>query len=63
MNTIKGLRESRLLTQAELASSAGISVSNLSRLENNKQRPEFRTLKKLAKALKVKPEDVQFQKE
>ena len=47
-------RKQRELTQAELASRAGLSVSYLSLLEQNKRRdPTLSTIKKLAEALRI----------
>lgn len=50
---IKELRESKDLTQAELASAARIHRPNLSRIEAGKHRPAMETLEKIAAALKV----------
>jgi transcriptional regulator with XRE-family HTH domain len=51
---IKHLRESAELTQQQLSTSAGPSVSNLSQLEHSRKKdPRINTLKALAYALGV----------
>ena len=60
MKSLRVLRQRLFLTQPELAKKAGISHITLSRLENNKQKPAFRTIRKLAKALGVEPGEIKF---
>jgi transcriptional regulator with XRE-family HTH domain len=48
------IRRWRLLTQAELAERAGVSVTTLSRLEHGAE-ANARTVRKLARALDVSP--------
>jgi transcriptional regulator with XRE-family HTH domain len=52
---LKKLRESRGLTQEALAKRAGISRAYLARMEMGLHDPHLSRLRKLAKALKVKP--------
>ena len=52
---LKRLRETKLLTQAELAAAAGVSEWTIWRMEQRKHRPRFSTIKKLAYALGVEP--------
>jgi transcriptional regulator with XRE-family HTH domain len=53
------LRESHMWTQVRLAEEAGISPTTVSGIENGRiSRPHFRTVRKLAVALKVEPEDL-----
>jgi transcriptional regulator with XRE-family HTH domain len=51
-------RQSRGLTQKELASRAGISAGTVHRLESLKRGSYPRTLRKLARALGVTPEQL-----
>jgi transcriptional regulator with XRE-family HTH domain len=52
-------RESRLLRQAELAERAGISASTLSQIESGRvPKPHIGTLRKIARALDVEPEEL-----
>ncbi len=44
------------MTQQDLALAAGLDVSTIKRLENNKTRPELATCKVLAEALGIMPE-------
>jgi len=51
---LKTLRANREMTQEALAAKAGIARTYLARLELGQQDPTLGTLRKLAKALKVK---------
>jgi transcriptional regulator with XRE-family HTH domain len=53
------LRESRMWTQLRLAEEAGVSPTTVSGIENGRiSRPHFGTVRKLAVALEVEPEDL-----
>jgi transcriptional regulator with XRE-family HTH domain len=53
------LRESRMWTQVRLAEVAGVSPTTVSGIENGRiSRPHFGTMRKLAIALEVEPEDL-----
>ncbi len=59
MRYTKGLREAReraLLTQEELATRSGVTVSTISRVETGAQAARISTLRKLAAALGVDAE-------
>ncbi len=60
MPTLKQLREKQFISQADLSHKTGIAVSTICRLENGQQKPRFVTIRKLAKALKVEPGDIEF---
>ena len=60
MAKLRVLRERLFITQTELAEAAGISLVTLNRLENNKQKPSFKTIRKLAKALGVELGEIEF---
>jgi transcriptional regulator with XRE-family HTH domain len=51
------VRRWRLLTQAELSEASGVGTNTLSRLENGGE-ATARTVKRLARALKVSPYDL-----
>ena len=55
---VKRTRERALLTQGELANRAGIGLTTLNRIENDHAEPQFRTIRKIAKALDVNPRDL-----
>ncbi len=55
---LRRLRESRLLTQAELGSVAGVHRDQVSRIERDEVEPRFSTIKKLARALDVEPSEL-----
>ena len=55
---IKRRREGKVLGQAELAKAAGVSVNTLYRIEAGIHRPRPLTIRKLAKALDVAPEEL-----
>jgi transcriptional regulator with XRE-family HTH domain len=60
MATLKELRESRALAQRDLARLAGVAVSTILELEKGRRPPRPSTRRKLARALEVRPSDIQF---
>jgi transcriptional regulator with XRE-family HTH domain len=52
---LKEIRTRRFLTQEELADKAEVSHSTIVNIERNHAEPQFRTIRKLAKALDVEP--------
>ncbi len=57
-NSLAALRELRMWTQVRLAEEAGVSPTTVSGIENGRiSRPHFGTVRKLAVALGVEPED------
>lgn len=54
---LKELRDERFLSRAELAKKAGVSVSTVTSLEQNKP-AQRRTIRKLAEALDVEPSEL-----
>ena len=56
--TIRKLRELRALSQRELAARAKLSVTTLNRIELGRHKPLPRTVRKLAEALGVTPEEL-----
>jgi transcriptional regulator with XRE-family HTH domain len=55
---LKATRTRRLLTQDELAERAGVSQSTIANIERDNAEPQFRTIRKLAKALDVDPTEL-----
>jgi transcriptional regulator with XRE-family HTH domain len=55
---LRNARTRRLLTQEELAAKAGVSQSTIANIERNNAEPQFRTIRKLAKALDVEPSEL-----
>jgi transcriptional regulator with XRE-family HTH domain len=55
---LKRLRERRYLTQRELAEKAGISADTIVKLEQDRWEPRLRTIRKLAEALDVHPDEL-----
>ena len=55
---LREVRQQRFVTQAELSERTGLTVANISRIENGTQRPRITTVRKLAEALGVGPEDL-----
>lgn len=58
MYHLKEHRERRMLTQHELARLSGVGRATIARLETTSTRATPTTARKLAKALKVKPEEL-----
>lgn len=52
---MRALRESKFLTQAELAELSGATESTINRIENGLQQPRISTIRKIAAALGVEP--------
>lgn len=50
---VRKLRKAKGMTQAQLASAAGILRPNLSRVESGKHRPSLETLERIAAALRI----------
>ena len=57
-SSLHRLRELRALSQRELAALAGLSVTTVNRIENGQHRPMPKTVRKLARALGVSPEEL-----
>jgi transcriptional regulator with XRE-family HTH domain len=55
---LREIRTRRLLTQDELAERAKVSQSTIANIERNNQEPQFRTIRKLAKALDIDPTEL-----
>ena len=55
---LKELRQRRVLTLHELGERSGVSYNTIWRLENAKTGAQPRTIRKLAAALGVEPEDL-----
>ena len=51
MNGLKQLRDRKLLTQENMASISGVSVATISRIENGRVVPKYKTLRAIAKSL------------
>ena len=52
------MRERAFLTQAELAEKSGVSEGTINRIEAGKHEPRISTIRKLAKALNVSPDEL-----
>ncbi len=57
-SNLRRLRELRALSQRELAARAKLSVTTINRIETGQRRPMPRTIRKLAEALGVTPEEL-----
>jgi transcriptional regulator with XRE-family HTH domain len=55
---LKELRVRRLLSQRDLADEAGLSPATIAKIEKNRVEPNYRTLRKLTKALEVEPTEL-----
>lgn len=60
MSNLKELREKAYLSIPELAKLSGLSRSVIYDLEEGRHKPIRRTTRALAKALGVKPEEIEF---
>ena len=57
---LRAIREQRALTQEELGKLAGVSPDTIIDLERGRRRPRPSTRRKLARALKVRPEAIEY---
>lgn len=55
---LKYIRQSKNMTQAEVATKAGITINYYARIERGEENPSFEILKRLVKALKIKSSDI-----
>jgi|WetSurMetagenome_2_1015567.scaffolds.fasta_scaffold738589_2 transcriptional regulator with XRE-family HTH domain len=60
MAKLKIIREKQFLSQEDLAKKSEMTTCTINRLENGKHKPRFATIRKLAKALDIAPEDIEF---
>ncbi len=58
MRRLKALRQQRVLTLRELEERSGVAYNTIWHLENGKRGAQPRTLRKLAVALGVEPEEL-----
>lgn len=56
--TIKELRLAKFMTQRELSAASGLTEASISRIETGRHVARLKTLRKLADALGVAPEDL-----
>jgi transcriptional regulator with XRE-family HTH domain len=55
---LRDLRKRKLLTQEQLAERSGVSVPTIVRIEHNQVEPRGSTIRKLASALGVEPDEL-----
>jgi transcriptional regulator with XRE-family HTH domain len=55
---LRDLRKRALLTQKELADKSGVGVTTIIRIERNQVEPHGSTIRKLAEALDVEPQEL-----
>lgn len=55
---LKYIRRRKIMTQAEVATKADITVNYYARIERGEENPSFEILKRLFKALKIKSSDI-----
>jgi transcriptional regulator with XRE-family HTH domain len=58
VDKLKALRHQRVLTLRELEQRSGVAYNTIWHLENGKRGAQPRTLRKLARALDVEPEEL-----
>ncbi len=58
MNKLRQLREENLLTVRELAEKSGVSSDTITKIENGHRPGRSLTLRRLARALDVNPEEL-----
>lgn len=58
---IKSILKERGMSQADLSRESGIEVSNISKIVNGNRNVREKTLYRLCKGLKCKPEDIMLE--
>ena len=58
MNILKEKREGQVLSQQDLANLSGVSKGTILRIENNRHKPNWVTLRKLAIALQCEASEL-----
>ena len=58
MQRLRALRQQRVLTLRELEERSGVAYNTIWHLENGKREAQPRTIRKLAEALRVDPEEL-----
>lgn len=60
VTTLKEFRDKQYLSVAELAEKSGVPRNTIYGIESGQHKPIRRTIRALAKALGVKPEEIEF---
>jgi transcriptional regulator with XRE-family HTH domain len=60
MNTLIDWRNKKALSHRDLAQVSGVALSTISHIESGKHKATFVTRRKLASALGLKPEEIDF---
>ena len=55
---LRDLRKRKLLTQEQLAERSGVGIATIVRVERNQVEPRGSTIRKLAEALSIEPEEL-----
>lgn len=55
---LKEIRQRKIMTQAEVATKANITINYYARIERGEENPSLEVLKGLVKALKIKSSDI-----
>lgn len=55
---LKEIRQRKIMTQADVATKANITVNYYARIERGEENPSFDVIKRLVKALKIKSSDI-----
>ena len=58
MKTLRQLRTAKLISLERLAAQAGVTAKTLSNIERGKQRPTYRSIEGICRALDVEPTEV-----
>ena len=60
MVTLREIRETRGLSQDDLHTLSGVAKRTIGQLELGRRKPRPSTRRRLARALKVRPQDIEF---
>lgn len=60
MSKLRDIREKKAISLKELSTKSGVSINTLSRIERGQRKPQHVTRQKIAQALGMAPEDIDF---
>jgi len=56
--SLRDLRQQRMLTQREVAELSGLTITTLSRIENERVAPSLKTIRTLAAVFEMSPQEM-----
>ncbi len=61
-DNIRKLRKRKVLSQRDLAQKCGLNITTITRIETGRHEPQYGTIRKIASALEVPPEELMMER-